>query len=157
MPFMQQTCFVLHVCSSALSITKEKLTVKMFPCEINTILQIFRHVIHFPSLQFALDFVETHRIKECHVSACCKSGRPVQGTDSPLLSSYRRRPDSKQRPVGVWNVDGEVLRQASLSLRYAMSDFSHNLFNTKVNVCLHFQTPRRELSILMLANTVLSV
>lgn len=117
---------VLSYVAQSLSMRKEKLTVKMFPCEV-TILWIFHHVIHFPSLQFALDFVETHRIKECHVSACCKSGRPVHGTDSPLLSSYRRRPDSKQRPVGVWNVDGEVLRQASLSLRYAMSDFSHNL------------------------------
>ncbi|XP_020611928.1 ceramide kinase-like [Orbicella faveolata] len=67
--------------------------------------------------QFALDFVETHRIKECHVSAYRKSGRPVHGTDSPLLSSYQARPNSKDRPVGVWNVDGEVLRQASLSLR----------------------------------------
>lgn len=87
-----------------------------------TILWIFHHVFHFPSLQFALDFVETHRIKECHVSACHNSGRPVYGTDSPLLSSYRTQPNSKDRPVGVWNVDGEVLRQASLSLRYAMSD-----------------------------------
>ena len=84
-------------------------------------LWIFAHV-HFLSLQFALDFVETHRIKECHVSASCKSGRLLHGTDSPLLSSYRARPNSKDRPVGVWNVDGEVLRQASLSLRYATSD-----------------------------------
>ena len=88
----------------------------------NSILWIFAHVIHFLPLQFALDFVETHRVKECHVSAGCKSGRPVHGTDSPLLSSYRTRPNSKDRPVGVWNVDGEVLRQASLSLRYATSD-----------------------------------
>ena len=46
----------------------------------------------------------------------------MHGNDSPLLSSYRARPNSKDRPVGVWNVDGEVLRQASLSLRYATSD-----------------------------------
>jgi len=94
-----------------------------------SILQIFDHVIHFSSLQFALDFVETHRIKECHVSAYRKSGRPVHGTDSPLLSSYQARPNSKDRPVGVWNVDGEVLRQASLSLRYAMShiDIIHGI------------------------------
>lgn len=78
------------------------------------------NVIHFASLQFAFDFVETHRVKECHVSACTKSGIPVHGTDSPLLGSYRTRQNSKDRPVGVWNVDGEVLRQASLSLRYVM-------------------------------------
>ena len=83
---------------------------------------IFDHVFHFPFLQFALDFVETHRIKECHVNASYKSGYPVRGTDSPLLSSYRARPNSKGRPVGVWNVDGEVLRQAALSLRCATSD-----------------------------------
>lgn len=69
--------------------------------------------------QFAFGFIETHRVKECHIRACDKSGVPVSGTDSPLLGgSYRARRNHKERrPVGVWNVDGEVLRQASLSLR----------------------------------------
>ena len=95
----------------------------------NSISWIFDHGIHVSSLQFALDFVETHRIKECHVNASYKSGHPVHGTDSPLLSSYRARPNSKDRPVGVWNVDGEVLRQATLSLRYATSDI-HIIYHT---------------------------
>ena len=54
----------------------------------------------------------------------------MHDTDSPLLGSYRTRPNSKDRPVGVWNVDGEVLRQASLSLRYATSDI-HIIYQTR--------------------------
>nr|XP_058960896.1 ceramide kinase-like isoform X3 [Pocillopora verrucosa] len=68
--------------------------------------------------QFAFGFIETHRVKECHIHACDKSGVPVSGTDSLLHGgSYRGRRNPKEQPVGVWNVDGEVLRQASLSLR----------------------------------------
>ena len=49
--------------------------------------------------------------------ACNKSGVPVQGADGPLLDSYRGSRISKDRSVGTWNVDGEILRQHSLSLR----------------------------------------
>lgn len=67
--------------------------------------------------QFALPFVECHRIKECHVHACNKAGVPVQGADGPLLDSYLVSRNPKDRSVGTWNVDGEILRQRSLSLR----------------------------------------
>ncbi|CAH3180695.1 unnamed protein product [Porites lobata] len=67
--------------------------------------------------QFAFDFVECHRIKECYVQAQDKSGVPVQGADGPLLDSYRVSRNPKDRSVGIWNVDGELLRQPSLSLR----------------------------------------
>ena len=69
--------------------------------------------------QFAFDFVECHRIKECYVQAQDKSGVPVQGADGPLLDSYRvsRNPKDRSVTVGIWNVDGELLRQPSLSLR----------------------------------------
>ncbi|XP_067023571.1 ceramide kinase-like isoform X2 [Acropora muricata] len=67
--------------------------------------------------QFAFPFVECHRIKECHVKACDKSGYPVQGVDGPLLDSYRGSRNPKDNSVGTWNVDGEILRQHSLSLR----------------------------------------
>ena len=81
---------------------------------------VFTPFVIYPlSLQFAFGFIETHRVKECHIHACDKSGVPVSGTDSLLHGgSYRRRRNPKEQPVGVWNVDGEVLRQASLSLRY---------------------------------------
>ena len=46
-----------------------------------------------------------------------KSGVPVQGADGPLLDSYRVSRNPKDRSVGIWNVDGELLRQPSLSLR----------------------------------------
>ena len=49
--------------------------------------------------------------------ACHKSGVPVQGADGPLLDSYRETRNLKDRSVGTWNVDGEILRQPSLSLR----------------------------------------
>lgn len=68
--------------------------------------------------QFALPFVECHRIKECHVHACNKAGVPVQGADGPLLDSYLVSRNPKDRSVGTWNVDGEILRQRSLSLRF---------------------------------------
>lgn len=67
--------------------------------------------------QFAFPFVECHRIKECHVKACDKSGYPVQGVDGPLLDSYRGSRNPKDKSVGTWNVDGEILRQHSLSLK----------------------------------------
>ena len=50
--------------------------------------------------------------------ACNKSGVPVQGVDGPLLDSYRVSRNPKDSSVGTWNVDGEVLRQHSLSFRY---------------------------------------
>ena len=41
----------------------------------------------------------------------------MQGADGPLLDSYRVSRNPKDRSVGIWNVDGELLRQPSLSLR----------------------------------------
>ena len=98
---------------------KLSLSCKFSNCVLHNFVNILSLYFTFHSLQFVFDFVETHRIKECHVSACTSSGVPVHGTDSPPLPSYGRRRKSKDRPVGVWNVDGEVLRQASLSLRYS--------------------------------------
>ena len=76
------------------------------------------------SFQFAFPFVECHRVKECHVKACDKSGYPVQGSDGPLLDTYQGSRNPKDSSVGTWNVDGEILRQHSLSVRFVHLDCS---------------------------------
>lgn len=99
---------------SPLNKTQSQEKSKMLFDGINSLLFHPLNIVH---VQFAFPFVECHRIKECHVKACDKSGYPVQGVDGPLLDSYRGSRNPKDNSVGTWNVDGEILRQHSLSLK----------------------------------------
>ncbi|XP_068714957.1 ceramide kinase-like isoform X3 [Montipora foliosa] len=89
--------------------------------------------------QFAFPFVECHRVKECHVKACDKSGYPVQGSDGPLLDTYLGSRNPKDSSVGTWNVDGEILRQHSLSLRVhrqIVTVFGNGIEDAEQKCCL---------------------
>ena len=61
----------------------------------------------------------------------------MQGADGSLLDSYRVSRSAKDRSVGTWNVDGEVLRQHSLSLRYVNLKMSQRGSIEFSTACMH--------------------
>lgn len=70
--------------------------------------------------QFEFDFVETHRVRECHIRACSAS-EPEDAGNNGAECEKKITPETatgrKDRSVGVWNADGELLRKSALLAR----------------------------------------
>lgn len=72
-------------------------------------------------LQFDFDFVDVSRVEQCHIRAITEYQQKHQDEDSVTtpLSNNASLPTSvsKDRSVGTWNVDGEILNELSVLVR----------------------------------------
>jgi hypothetical protein len=71
--------------------------------------------------QFDFDFVEVSRVKQCYIRAVTDyEQRHKDDSEAPSTRpASLPRSISRDRSIGVWNVDGELLNEPAVLVRYA--------------------------------------
>ena len=66
--------------------------------------------------------METHRVRECHIRACPTSEEAAgeTGTGREKEKDPSTATGKKDRSIGVWNADGELLRETALLARLVL-------------------------------------
>lgn len=81
---------------------------------INLLLFPPLNIVH---VQFAFPFVECHRIEECTWKPVIRVNTPCTVLTDLSWIVTEEVAIPKDKSVGTWNVDGEILRQQTLLLR----------------------------------------